>query len=188
MKIVRVLVYLAGRVSSYLILASYWAFAVATLATLTDVFLRYVFGRPILGVIELNECLMPVIIYMGLAVTQKYRAHIRVTLLLNRLQPRYREALDLLSYTLGLVFIFTMAVVTWQDAIHALQRREAVMVGMDILPIWWSKFFVPVGLWAFSLQYLSDIVVQVAYWFGWDLRDTAFTAGGHDVADAAQMT
>jgi TRAP-type C4-dicarboxylate transport system permease small subunit len=188
MKIVKALVHLASRVSNYLILASYLAFAAATLATLTDIFLRYIFGKPILGVIELNECLMPAIVFMGLAATQKYRGHIRVTLMLKRLQPRFREVLDLLAYVLGLVFIFIMAIVTWQDALHAYQRRESVMVGMDILPIWWSKFFVPIGLWAFSLQYLSDIVVQTARWLGWDLKDAAFDAGGADAADAAQTT
>src|SRR3972149_6961066 len=42
------------------------ALCLMMLATVADVFLRYLFNKPILGIVELVECLMVVVVFLAL--------------------------------------------------------------------------------------------------------------------------
>ena len=150
----------ASRLANYFVVVSYVSLTIVTVSTVVDICLRYVFGSPVLGVIELNECLMPLIVFTAVAVTQHEKGHIRVTLIVKHFPRKLAWYMELAAYTIGLIFIFTMAVLTWRDAMNSYHRSEAVMLGIQTFPIWWSKFFVPLGLWALSLQYLADILNQ----------------------------
>lgn len=157
----REIIFRASRSANYLVIVTYLALALATLSTILDICLRYIFGKPIMGVIEFNECMMPLIVFSAVAVTQAEKGHIGVTLVLRHLPARVNRYLSLLTDALALGFMILMGILTWQDAMQSLARREAVMVGMQMLPIWWSKFSVPLGLWAMSLQCFSDLLVHL---------------------------
>lgn len=148
---------IAGAVAS----VSYLAFTFVVLSTLADVFMRYFFNRPILGVIELNECMMPIMVFMAVALTQRHRGHIRVALVLNRMKPGHRRILEGLSLVVGFLFILVMGWETGEDAVTAFRRQESVLVGLKVAPIWWAKFALPIGLWSLCLQYLLDIATMV---------------------------
>jgi TRAP-type C4-dicarboxylate transport system permease small subunit len=84
MKFTREIAAKASSMSNYVVVVSHFAFSFVVLSTLFDVFLRYFASRPILGVIELNQCMMPVMVFMAIGLTQRNKGHIRVTLLVNR--------------------------------------------------------------------------------------------------------
>lgn len=152
-----------GSVAGAVATVSCLAFTFVVLSTLVDVFLRYFFSRPILGVIELNECMMPIMVFMAIALTQRHRGHIRVSLVLNRMKPGHRRILEALSLLVGFLFILVMGWETGKDALTAFRRHESVLVGLKVMPIWWAKFALPIGLWSLCLQYLVDIATMVGW-------------------------
>lgn len=139
------------------VIISYIAFTIVAVSTLVDVFCRYVLGRPILGVIEINERMIPIMIFMALAMTQRYRGHISVTVFVSKLSPRRRVRLDIFTYILGFVFVSIIGWATLENALIAFYNKQTVLIGIERFPIWWARFFVPMGLWLLSLQYIADI-------------------------------
>lgn len=156
MRISNRLVTIVGSISGSVANISYLAFIFVGLSTLVDVFLRYFFGKPILGVIELNECMMPIMVFMAIGLTQRHQGHIRVSLVLNRMKPKQKKILEALSLVLGFLFIFLMGWETGKDAFMAFCRHESILVGLNVVPIWWAKFALPIGLWSLCIQYLLD--------------------------------
>jgi TRAP-type C4-dicarboxylate transport system permease small subunit len=127
--------------------------------TIADVFMRYFFNRPIAGVIEYCTVLLPVMVFFGLALTQKLGGHIATTFLLNRFQPKTRLKQEIGNLMLCSVFVGLMAWEASQGASYSYSIKEFRwgVVGQDI-SIWWAKIGMAIGLAMFFLQYLADII------------------------------
>lgn len=108
----------------------------------SNVFSRYLFNRPILGVIEFTEFFMVAAIYLGLAHTQRLKGHIDIELVTSRLHPRTKRVCDLIVYVWGFVFF---AMIVWQGAAMALEAYEIeeVTLGTTEALVWPSKMLVP---------------------------------------------
>lgn len=133
---------------------------VMMLSTTVDTTLRYVFSRPVPGVFELNEVLLVVCVFMGLAWTQIERGHIRVVLILRRLPPKWIVAVDLLVWIICLVIITLFGIQSAKEAIHSFHIQE-FRWGSVQMPIWWAKALVPIGFWMMSLQLIIDIWTDI---------------------------
>lgn len=83
--------------------------AIMILSTTFDATSRYLFNNPIPGVFELNEVLLVICAYMGLAWTQIERGHIRVTAVLMRVSPSTRAKLNILTWGLTFCLFFGAA-------------------------------------------------------------------------------
>ena len=83
--------------------------------TVGDVCLRYFLSRPIPGAYELNEFMLVVVVFLGLAHTALKQGHVIVGILVSRLPLRIRAGLDVLTNLLGLVFF---ALVTWRAVVQ----------------------------------------------------------------------
>ena len=59
--------------------------------TAADVACRYIFNRPIIGVFELTEYLVLILIFSFIGYTQSQGGHVSVDLLLPRLPASYRH-------------------------------------------------------------------------------------------------
>ncbi len=129
-------------------------------STTLDTTLRYIFSRPIPGVFELNEVILVVCVFMGLAWTQIQRGHIRVVLVLRRLPPKWVVIVDLIVWALCLAFIMTLGVQSCREALRSYQILE-FRWGSVQMPIWWAKALVPIGLWMMGLQLIIDIWTDI---------------------------
>jgi len=134
--------------------------AVMILSTTTDTLSRYLFNYPLSGVFELNEALLVICVYMGLAWTQYKRGHIRVTVLLQRMTNRSLVAMNLLAWSVCLVFVFLVA---WQSTIGAWEsiRMWEFRWGSVQMPIWWIKSLIPLGCYMLGFQLIIDIWSEV---------------------------
>ncbi len=79
--------------------------------TTADVFLRYTFNRPIIGVFEMTEFMMLIVVGFALAYTQLTKNNINVDILTNKLPGKAQAALDVFSYLLG---FGVFALIAWQ--------------------------------------------------------------------------
>jgi len=161
MRLNKQLLKIVSNMSNYLVIISHCAFSFVVLSTLYDVFLRYFFNKPILGVIELNQCMMPIMVFMAVALTQRYQGHVKVTIIVNRLKENHQIFFELTAYALAFVFTAVFGWETWLDAIKALRENESVLVGINVMPVWWAKFSLPIGFWALSLQCLMDLIGRI---------------------------
>jgi TRAP-type C4-dicarboxylate transport system permease small subunit len=117
------------------------------LLTVSDVLLRYLFNRPILGTLELTEYMMVPVVFLGLAWCAARRENIKVDILISRLKTRPRAILDSITCFLSLV---VMVFITWQNFMETGNIWESYRVS-DILHVPAYPFFVVLTLGCFLL-------------------------------------
>ena len=83
--------------------------------TASDVTLRYVFNRPIVGSFDLTEYMMAIVVSFGLAYCAFFRGHVSVDIIVSRLPQRAQAVIDGIT---GLLGIFLFALITWQSWIY----------------------------------------------------------------------
>jgi len=86
-----------SRVASYIAMVTV---GVIMMLTVTDVFMRYVFARPITGSIEMTEFMMAILI-VGIVPTAMANRHIRVDILMERLTPKGQALFDAITILVG---------------------------------------------------------------------------------------
>jgi TRAP-type C4-dicarboxylate transport system permease small subunit len=120
-----------------------------------DVTGRYLFNAPVPMTYEVGAFMLVFIVFLGLAYSQRQRAHIRVEFVTLRLPPKARGVLDLLAYTLGIAVYGAIFYQGFTWAYHGFQIGEYV-AGLIDIPKWPSMFAVPFGAMLLGLQFLSD--------------------------------
>ena len=106
--------------------------------------------------------------FLALAHTLKRNEHIRVTLLLGRLQGGPRRALELWALSAAVLLSGLFA---WFSVRLVLQSREFndISTGLDATPLWIPQLGMALGTALFALAYLSDLVALLR---GQTLRET----------------
>ena len=139
--------------------------AVMMLSTTIDATSRFVLNRPISGIFELNEVILVVCVFMGIAWTQIERGHIRIEVLLMRVSPRTRHVLNVLSRMVALIFVGILFYQTFQGFQDSFRIRE-FRWGSVQMPIWWAKGLVPLGCLLLMIQLIFDIWAEVRSFVG----------------------
>ena len=160
---IRIVDGLALAVSRAGVVVSLAVLVVMLAATVYDVFSRFIFDKPIAGVIEFSGVYLPAFTFLGLAMTQRLKGNINVTFGLQMLSPRRRKVFEFLGLLLSLLFVATMGWQSSSGALHSFGLREYHwgVVGITIL-IWPAKVAVAVGLWMLCLEYVVELLRTLA--------------------------
>ena len=126
-----------------------------------DIFGRKVLNKPVPMSYEVGAFMLVFIVFMGLAYSQRQRAHIRVEFLTLRMPPRMRAVMDLVAFTLGIAIYGAIFYQTFKWSYHSFEIGEYV-AGLVNIPKWPSQFAVAFGALLISLQFLSDWVNRAA--------------------------
>ncbi len=126
-----------------------------------DIFGRKVLNKPIPMSYEVAAFMLVFIVFMGLAYSQRQRAHIRVEFLTLRMSERGRAIMDLVAFTLGIAIYGAIFYQTFKWSYHSFEIGEHV-AGLINIPKWPSQFAVAFGALLLSLQFLSDWVNRFA--------------------------
>ncbi|MBW1681425.1 MAG: TRAP transporter small permease [Deltaproteobacteria bacterium] len=121
-----------------------------------DVIGRYVFKSPIPAVFEINSCfLMVLVVFFPMAYVHRRREHVFVTLFTDKFPARVKAALDTFSVFVGAV---AFGLIGWYGMIFAVKATEAreYSPGIIDVPVWISKWIVPIGALAFCIELLLD--------------------------------
>ena len=120
-----------------------------------DIFGRKVLNKPVPMSYEVGAFMLVFIVFMGLAYSQRQRAHIRVEFLTFRMPPRLRAIMDLVAFTLGIAIYGAIFYQTFKWSCHSFELGEYV-AGLVNIPKWPSQFAVAFGALLISLQFLPD--------------------------------
>jgi C4-dicarboxylate transporter DctM subunit len=128
--------------------------------TVIDVFLRYLFSKPIIWNFDLQTLLIIGVVFLGISYVQSQRRHIRIDLLSSRLSLTKQLWLQLFS---DIVFIFFTALVTWQ---MSLQAWNAWLIGDYLegivrISLWPAKGVLALGTGLLSLHLILHIFQDI---------------------------
>ena len=126
-----------------------------------DIFGRKVLNKPVPMSYEVGAFMLVFIVFMGLAYSQRQKAHIRVEFLTLRMPEKGRAIMDLLAYTLGIAIYGAIFYQTFKWSYHSFEIGEYV-AGLVNIPKWPSQFAVVFGALLISLQFLADWINRFA--------------------------
>ncbi len=127
------------------------------LGTTADVVLRNIFNISVIGVFELSEIAMVLVVCLGLGWTFVDDGHIKVTLLLEKLTPRANLLVGAIVGVVVVVFIIFLAYPSTIEAIRSTSIKE-FRWGVIEVPIWWAKVILSICLWFTCLQFLLAVL------------------------------
>lgn len=161
---------LFDRATRALVHAGYWIAVLAALLLMiiggVDVVLN-LFSRSLPAALEMQEVLLALLVFLGLAHVQRRRENISVDIVLERLGKNTRRVLELLGL---LCSAGIFAIVAWRSgalALDSLLIRESASALWQF-PIYPVKVLVSIGAGLATLECLR----QIGWWFkGQDARD-----------------
>ncbi|GLO80109.1 TRAP transporter small permease [Sulfitobacter pontiacus] len=119
--------------------------------TTLDVLVRAITGSPITGVFEFTELALVMVVFLGAGWAQRDDAHIRVTVLTEKLSPAARARVVALAWAVGALALLMLAIPATHEAIYSVSIRE-FRWGYVKIPIWWTKASLAAGLWFAFIQ------------------------------------
>jgi tripartite ATP-independent transporter DctM subunit len=95
--------------------AAWIIFIMAVLIGL-DIISRQIMGRPFPEILEFEQCLLSIVVFLGFAHTQTRNGHVKVDLLYNKYSPGTALVMDGI---INLVGTFVFLIIGWQQAVKA---------------------------------------------------------------------
>jgi TRAP-type C4-dicarboxylate transport system permease small subunit len=146
---------IAARVSARIVNSIAAAFLfILMLLTCSDVILRYLFNKPIMGSFELTEFIMAIIVSFSLANCALQKGHIRVDLVVIMLPKRVQGIMNSIA---NLAFLVLFALITWRIVPRAMQMIEVNQVALILrIPVAPFVLIVAIGTAVLCLVLLKN--------------------------------
>jgi len=125
-----------------------------------DVFLRYIFNRPVTGSYEMTEFMMPIVIAFGLAYCALEKGHVSVQLVTSRLPERAQVVMHIFA---NLVFLAVFILITWQTLLRAKGMFDTGQTSIVLyIPVFPFVLAVAIGSAALCLVVLRDLFTYLS--------------------------
>ncbi len=136
------------------------------LATVYDVFARYLFNQPTTWATEISTYVLIAATFFGAAHTHLIDGHVRVDVLLHRLQGGARRTALLTAAWLALLFVYITA---WQAVLMVVSDYEnkSRIFSLLLTPTWMPKLPIAVGLAVLAAAILVEIERLAGTPAGW---------------------
>lgn len=124
--------------------------------TATDVIGRYVFNRPILGSLELQEYMMAIVVAMTIGYCGFLKGHINVDILFNYLPQRARASLNFFHFIIGTCLF---ALVCWRTVLQGLEEYHSGLTSVILqIPVFPFYFVAALGSAILSITWLHNAI------------------------------
>ncbi|MBN1833676.1 MAG: TRAP transporter small permease [Deltaproteobacteria bacterium] len=125
--------------------------------TMADVLGRYIFNRPILGVFEITELMVLMLIFSFLGYTQAQKSHVSVDLFIMLFPERLTVLIEVFNHFICLAM---MALIAWMGVDKALELMEAGEASPNLaLPTYPFVFFLVLGCAVMCAEFIRDIIM-----------------------------
>ena len=136
------------------------AAALMMLQISADVAAKFLFGHPITATIEIvSTYYMVALVFLPLAFVDRTGGHIAADVLTKPMGPRLRAAV---GWVMDLVVLITLAVLFWftlNEAVRRTAEGEVWRSGQFLLPVWPSRWLLPLGSGMMALSVLARLVI-----------------------------
>jgi TRAP-type C4-dicarboxylate transport system permease small subunit len=110
--------------------------------TVSDVFLRYFFSRPIMASAELTEYMMVIVSFLGIAWCATRGTHIKVELLVGRWSDRSQGIIDVINAVIVLGLAGLIANESFEEGLVAREMgRASEITDIPHFPFYWVIVF-----------------------------------------------
>lgn len=124
-----------------------------------DVASRSIFGISLVGTLEyVSYFYMVSVVFLPLGRVQEERGHVIVEVVSNRFPPRVTAWVDRGALVFSLAYVSFIGWWGWQEAVRSFKRNEVLPLLDTDLPLWPSRFLVPIGLAAMAFVILIQLV------------------------------
>ncbi|MDH3663666.1 MAG: TRAP transporter small permease [Alphaproteobacteria bacterium] len=144
-----------GLVSGLALLAMMIAGAADVIGTNLDI--AGLQSRPVPAAFEFMATMMVVTVFLGTALAQARRNHIRVEVLVNRLPPAGQRVMEALQHTLSAVMWGLIAWFGWKSGLHSVGVGEYAP-GLINFPVWPARLVLGFGATVMTVQCLFDLL------------------------------
>ncbi len=110
-----------------------------------DVLFRFLFGGSTRMAVEFSAYLLVVIVFFGLAYTQREKGHISIDFFVAKLPAGLRRVVNLLGLLLFLLLAVYLGYRTWGAMMTSFRFGSTSRTGIDII-IWPFQAVIPAGL------------------------------------------
>lgn len=129
------------------------------LATVWEVFARYVFGAPTIWAFELGYTLMGMHFLLGGALALKRQVHVRIDLIYAQLSSRKKATIDLIMYLFVLLPALVMIVARLGDyALEAFNSGETSGQSAWNPPIWPFRAIITASFLVLAMQVVAEVL------------------------------
>lgn len=127
--------------------------------TVYEIIARYVFNSPTIWTLETSLYLLIWLSLVSGAYVQRQGRHLHVDLLIGRLPSRTRAIWDIITLTLGTIFISIFVYYTYHFFLDSIIVYTQSGTLLDF-PMWVVRLALPVGGIMLGLQYLREIIAK----------------------------
>jgi TRAP-type mannitol/chloroaromatic compound transport system permease small subunit len=129
-----------------------------------DVVGRQVFSLSVPGTLQIGQSVLVFAVFLSLAYVLIYKEHVRVTVLFEKLPPRWQKLLELLAFALGCAMMFIIAWQVFLSARYSFEIREPISSYGDAdfpLPVYPAKFACFVGSVLLCIQFFLEFLNRI---------------------------
>ncbi|MEL7564703.1 MAG: TRAP transporter large permease subunit [Dehalobacterium sp.] len=131
---------------------------IMSLPIVADVLSRIFFRKSIMGILELSEFAMVIIVFGSLAYTQINKGHIQIDILVERFSKKVQDLIDVFNYTIG----FTIyAILAWQLYLQIGKKMNLLSSALG-LPLYIFITIACLGTLIFAAVILLDLLKAVS--------------------------
>lgn len=117
---------------------------------------RALFSKPLMGTVELEELMIVILVFGGIAYTQITRNHISVDFITARLPDSFKINLETVTNIVSSLFFF---ILTWQSLVQAREQFADGTATFDLqIPLFWVMWIVALGFFLFGLSTFLDFL------------------------------
>ncbi len=128
--------------------------------TITDVFLRKVYSKSLLGTVEVTEFMLVIVIFFTLAYTEILNGHVKVDLVMSRFGPRAQAVVDVITQ---FVCFLLSVLITWSTLVYSERMKASGEVSQDLwLPIYPFIYVVAMGCAVLALTLLIKFFLALS--------------------------
>lgn len=141
-----------------------WLAALLVVVIIVQVILRYIFGRGLVVLEEVQWHLYAIGIMFGISYSLIHDSHIRLDLLHDRFPRRRKEKVEIFGILFLLMpMIIVILIHSWPFLYDSLRINERSDAPMGLCCRWFIKACLPVGFIMLGLAAVSRLVRAIAY-------------------------
>lgn len=157
MKILDHLIYRITLVSG--MIGTYMIFALMIII-LVDIGGRIFFQAPLAGTPEIVKNSIVIIVFLQLAYTMRRNRHVRSSLVLNKLHPKIKTIIEVISSLLGAFIFLSLIMTSWGFMITSFIAKEFEMAGSLKIPTYPVRMSIVIGSFLMFVECLRIIMMK----------------------------